>query len=127
MTAAAVEETTYTLSPCNDRLVVRLCPTQTESPGGIVLPGGSQEVPQYADVVVSGPGKFWPELMSRVRTTDGGTETIPSHLQPRHPMSCYAGDRVLINKYAGTPIELNGEKLTILRDEDVLAVVTTAR
>lgn len=118
---AVVEEDTYTLRPCNDRLVVKLCPTQQETPGGIVLPGDSQDVPQYADVVVVGPGKIWSELFSQSSPQDQ-----PRSWQPRLPMSCENGDRIVINKYAGTPIEVNGEKLTILRDEDVLAVVVTA-
>ena len=70
---------------------------------GIILTSAAQEKPQVAEVVAVGPGK----------TVDG--KLVPVQLK--------VGDKVLMSKYSGTEVKVDGEEYTILREEDILAVV----
>ena len=93
------------IRPLHDRVVVkRLEPQEEEVRGGIIIPDTAKEKPQEAEVVAVGPGK---------RKEDGG----------RLPIDVKSGDRVLIGKYSGNEIKLNGDDLTILREDEILAVV----
>ena len=93
------------IRPLHDRVVVkRLEPQEEEVRGGIIIPDTAKEKPQEAEVVAVGPGK---------RKDDGG----------RMPIDVKSGDRVLIGKYSGNEIKLNGDDLTILREDEILAVV----
>lgn len=69
----------------------------------IILTSAAQEKPQVAEVVAVGPGK----------TVDG--KLVPVQLK--------VGDKVLMSKYSGTEVKVDGEEYTILREEDILAVV----
>lgn len=93
-----------TLKPLADNLVIRPIDAPTESPGGIVLPDASQERQQRGLVMSVGPGR---------RDDDGC----------RISMSVEEGQTVLFSRYAGTEIELDGEKVLICREADVLAVI----
>ena len=92
------------LKPLHDRVVVRSTDAETRSPGGIVIPDNAREKPTQGQVLAVGPG----------RITDDGTNI---------PMSLTVGDRVLFGQYAGQKVKINGEEVTILREEDVLAIV----
>jgi chaperonin GroES len=93
------------IRPLHDRVVVkRLEPQEEETRGGIIIPDTAKEKPQEAEVVAVGPGK---------RKDDGG----------RFPIDVKSGDRVLIGKYSGNEIKLNGDDLTILREDEILAVI----
>jgi chaperonin GroES len=87
-----------TIKPLADRVLVR--PAQAEEKvGGIIIPDTAKEKPQHGSVIAVG----------------GGTKD--------EEMVLKAGDEVLYGKYAGTEVELDGEKLLIMRQSDVLAVV----
>jgi chaperonin GroES len=92
------------LKPLGNRVVVE--PTEQEdiTAGGIVLPETAKEKPQKGKILSVGPGD---------RDEDG----------KRIPMDVSVGDSVLYAKYAGTEIKIDGKKLLILRETDLLAIV----
>ena len=93
------------LKPLGDRLVIKPLEGEEVTPSGIVLPETAKEKPQKGEVLAVGPG---------ARDEDG----------KRIVMDVKAGDRVLFAKYAGTEIKIDNEKVLILRESDVLAIVT---
>jgi chaperonin GroES len=93
------------LKPLGDRLVIKPLEQEEVTASGIVLPETAKEKPQKGEVLSAGPG---------ARDEDG----------KRIAMDVKAGDKVLFAKYAGTEIKIDGEKLLILRESDVLAIVT---
>ena len=92
------------LKPLADRLVVEPLEQEDVTTGGIFLPETAKEKPQQGKVVAAGPG----------RVDDDGK---------RVNMEVKVGDRVLYAKYSGTEIKLDGKKVLILREADILAVV----
>jgi chaperonin GroES len=92
------------LKPLADRLVVEPNEQEEVTAGGIILPETAKEKPQQGKVIAAGPG----------RTDDKGK---------RVDMEVKLGDRVLYAKYSGTEIKLEGKKVLILRESDILAVV----
>ena len=89
-----------TIKPLSDRVVIKMLEAEETTKGGI---SAAQEKPQVAEVVAVGPGK----------TVDG--KLVPVQLK--------VGDKVLMSKYSGTEVKVDGEEYTILREEDILAVV----
>ena len=92
------------IRPLHDRIVAKRVDREEEVRGGIIIPDTAKEKPQEAEVVAVGPGKL----------DDKGN---------RSPMDVKAGDRILIGKYAGSEIKLDGEEHVILREDEVLAVI----
>lgn len=94
------------LKPLGSRVVVEPIEQEEVTAGGIVLPETAKEKPQKGVILSVGPGD---------RDEDG----------KRIPMDVKEGDTVLFAKYAGTEIKVEGKKLLILRESDLLAVVET--
>ena len=92
------------LKPLGDRLVVKPLEEEEVTPSGIVLPETAKEKPQKGEVLAVGPG---------ARDDDG----------KRIEMDVSVGDKVLFAKYGGTEIKIDTEKLLILRESDVLAIL----
>jgi chaperonin GroES len=92
------------LKPLGNRVVVEPVEQDEVTPGGIVLPETAKEKPQKGKVLSIGPGE-----------RDDNGKYIP--------MDVKAGDTVLYAKYSGTEIKLDGKKLLILRETDLLAIV----
>lgn len=92
------------LKPLGDRLVVEPMEQEQTTPSGLVLPETAKEKPQEGEVIAIGPG----------RLDDNGN---------RVAMDVAIGDRVLYAKYGGTEIKIDGKKLLILKESDVLAIV----
>lgn len=92
------------LKPLGDRLVVKPLEGEEVTPGGIVLPETAKEKPQKGEVLAVGPG---------ARDEEG----------KRIKMDVSVNDKVLFAKYAGTEIKIDGEKLLILRESDILAIL----
>jgi chaperonin GroES len=92
------------LKPLGDRLVVMPLEDEEVTPSGIVLPETAKEKPQKGEVLSVGPG---------ARDDDG----------KRIEMDVSVGDKVLFAKYGGTEIKMDGDKLLILRESDVLAIL----
>jgi chaperonin GroES len=93
------------LKPLGSRVVVEPLEENEVTAGGIVLPETAKEKPQKGTVLAVGPGD---------RDEDG----------KRIPMDVAVNDTVLFAKYGGTEIKVDGKKLLILRESDLLAIVT---
>ena len=91
------------IKPLADRVVIKMVETEETTKSGIILAGAAKEKPQVAEVVAVGPGGV----------VDG----------KEIKMELVVGDRVLISKYAGTEVKLDGVEYTILRQADVLAKI----
>ncbi|MDR1260777.1 MAG: co-chaperone GroES [Oscillospiraceae bacterium] len=91
------------IEPLADRVVVRMIEAEETTESGIILAGSAKEKPQVAAIIAVGPGGL----------VDG----------KEVKMYVNVGDKVLIGKYAGTEVKLDGEEYTILRQSDILAVV----
>lgn len=93
------------LIPLEDRLLVSVEGPSETTAGGIIIPGTVSERPNRGRVLASGRGR---------RNKKGSVR----------PLDVSVGDTVLFSSYAGTKVEIGGEELLILREEDVLAIVT---
>lgn len=91
------------IKPLADRVVIKFLEAEEKTAGGIILTGTAKEQPQIAEVLAVGPGGV----------IDG--KEIKMELK--------VGDKVLISKYAGTEVKLEGEEYTILKQSDILAIV----
>ena len=91
------------LLPLGDRVVLKQLEAEETTKSGIVLPGQNKEKPQQAEVIAVGPGGV----------VDGNK--VEMYVKP--------GDKVLTSKYSGTEVKVDGNEYTILRQEDILAVV----
>ena len=87
------------IKPLADRVLIKMVESEETTKSGIILSSGSKEKPQIAEVVAVGPG----------------TEEVKMEIK--------LGDKVIINKYSGTEVKYEGEEYTIVKQEDVLAIV----
>ncbi len=92
------------LRPLNDRVIIKRVEEEAMSAGGIVLPDSAKEKPSRGEVVAAGTGAV----------NDKGDV---------RPMAVKVGDKVLFGKYAGTEVEVNGDELLVMREDDIIAVV----
>jgi len=102
--AATATKAKIKFRPLEDRVLVMQSESEEMTAGGIVLPDTAREKPQRGQVVAAGPGKL----------LDSGE---------RGALDVKVGDEVYYGKYAGTEVEMDGEKYVILRENDILAVV----
>jgi len=102
--AATATKTKIKFRPLDDRVLVEVGDSEEVTSGGIVLPDTAREKPQRGTVIAAGPGKL----------LDSGE---------RGELGVQVGDEVYYGKYAGTEVEMQGEKYVILRESDILAVV----
>ena len=91
------------IQPLADRVLVEPVKEGDEKKGGIIIPDTAKEKPQEAEIVAVGPGG----------NIDGKTVV----------MEVKVGDKVLISKYSGTEVKLDGVEYTILKQSDILAIV----
>ena len=91
------------LKPLADRVVLKQIEAEEKTQGGIILTSAGQEKPEIYEVIVVGPGGV----------VDGNEVK----------MEVKAGDKVIMGKYTGTTVKLDGEEYTIVRQSDILAVV----
>ena len=92
------------IRPLHDRIIVKRFEGEEKTKGGIIIPDTAKEKPQEAKVVAVGKGKI---------TDDGKLQ----------PMEVQKGDRILVGKYSGTEIKIDGEEHLIMREEDILGVI----
>lgn len=92
-----------TIKPLADRVVIKMTEAEDTTKSGIILAANAKEKPQIAEVVAVGPGGI----------VDG----------KEVKMEIKVGDKVLINKYAGTEVKVDGEESIIVRQSDILAIV----
>jgi chaperonin GroES len=96
-----------TLRPLHDRVLITRVEEQETVKGGIIIPDTAKEKSQEGAVVAVGTGK---------RLEDGSIS----------PMDVKAGDRILFGKYSGTEIKLDGKDFLILREDEIVGILTTA-
>jgi len=93
-----------TIKPLEDRVLVKPAEAETKTKSGIFIPEGAKEKPLQGKVMAIGQGKL----------ADDGSRTA---------LTVRKGDTVVYGKYSGTEIEINGEKLLILRENELLGVM----
>lgn len=93
------------LKPLNDRVLVKRLESEEKTAGGLFIPDTAKEKPSKGSVIAVGPGKI-------------------DEAGKRIPMSVNPGDEVLFNKYAGTEVKLDGVDHLVMREEDILAIIT---
>lgn len=103
-TATAEPKLKVNVRPLDDRVLVKPAEAEDKTKNGIYLPEGAKEKPMMGKIIATGPGKL----------ADDGTRT---------PTSVKKGDTVVYGKYAGTEIEIEGEKYIIVRENELLGVV----
>jgi len=91
--------------PLYDRVLVKRVSAEQKTAGGLIIPDSAKEKPQEALVMAVGNG----------RVLEGGAVRA---------MSVKLGDKILFGKYTGDEIKLEGEEMLILREEDILAVLS---
>ena len=95
------------IRPLHDRVVVKRMEEKEVVRGGIVIPDTAKEKPQEGEILAVGNGKI----------LDNGTKV---------PMDVKVGDRILFGKYSGSEIKIEGEEYLIMREDDILAILTGA-
>lgn len=93
------------LTPLHDRILVRRVEEEETTQGGIVIPDTAKDKPQEGEIIAVGTGK----------NEEGGKV---------RPLDVHEGDRILFGKYAGSEIKIDGEELLIMREDDVLGILT---
>ena len=101
---AAASSVATKIAPLADRAVVQPLEESTQMRGGLYIPDTAKENPQQGKIVAVGPGRY--EKDKRV------------------PMEVKVGDTVLYGKYSGSELTVNGEQVMILRESDILAIVS---
>ncbi len=92
------------IRPLGDRVLVKPLEEKEISKGGIIIPDSAKEKPQEAEVVALGTGK---------RDDDGKLIEFTVKI----------GDKVLVSKYGGTEVKVEGDSYTIMREDDILGII----
>jgi chaperonin GroES len=92
------------IRPLGDRLLVKRLEEAEESRGGIIIPDTAKEKPMQGEVIATGPGRV---------LDDGKIQQL----------EVKTGDRILMSKYAGTEVKIDGAEYLILREDDVLGII----
>jgi chaperonin GroES len=95
-------------TPLHDRVLVKRIEGEDKTKGGLIIPDSAKEKPQEGEVVAVGEGA----------RKDSG-ELIP--------MAVKAGDRILFGKWSGTEVKLDGQELLIMKESDILGVLSDKR
>lgn len=94
--------------PLHDRILIKRIEEQETVKGGIIIPDTAKEKPQEGEVIAVGTG----------RKTEEGKVV---------PLDVKAGDRILFGKYSGTEIKINDQEYLILKEDEVLGVIESAK
>ncbi len=95
-------------TPLHDRVLVRRVESEEITSGGLIIPDSAKEKPQEGEIVSCGEGA----------RKDSG-ELIP--------MAVKAGDKILFGKWSGTEVKIDGEDLLIMKESDVLGIITATK
>ncbi|MEK7855610.1 MAG: co-chaperone GroES [Acidobacteriota bacterium] len=96
------------ITPLHDRVIIRrIEDTVNQTAGGLFIPDSAKEKPQEGEVIAAGQGKY----------KEDGT---------RQGLDVKAGDRVLFGKYSGSEIKLDGEEYLIMREDEILGIISRA-
>ena len=92
------------IRPLHDRVIVRRMDEEKTSPGGIVIPDSAAEKPVRGEVLAIGKGKL---------LENGDVR----------PLDVKVGDKILFGKYSGTEVNVDGEDLLVMREDDITAII----
>ena len=92
------------IRPLHDRVIVKRLEEERTSPGGIVIPDSAAEKPSQGKVVAIGKGKI---------LEDGSVRALDVKV----------GDKILVGKYSGTEVKVDGDDLLVMREEDIMAII----
>ena len=96
------------IKPLHDRVIIRRIEDDTnQTAGGLFIPDSAKEKPQEGEVIAAGEGKY---------KEDGSRQTL----------DVKEGDRILFGKYSGSEIKLDGEELLIMREDEILGIISRA-
>jgi chaperonin GroES len=95
------------IQPLHDRVLVKRIDEAEQIRGGIIIPDTAKEKPQEGEVIAAGAGKY---------RKDGS----------RQALDVKPGDRVLLGKYSGSEVKLEGEELLIIREDEILGIIKRA-
>jgi chaperonin GroES len=98
---------TTNIQPLHDRVIVKRIDEGEQVRGGIIIPDSAKEKPQEGEVIAAGLGKY---------KEDGS----------RQALDVKTGDRILFGKYGGSDIKVDGEDVLIMREDEILGVITRA-
>ena len=96
------------VTPLRDRVLVRRLEADEQKVGSIIIPDSAKEKPQQAEVIAVGSG----------RVLENGS---------REPLSVKAGDKVLVGKWSGSDVKIDGVEYLILKEDEILGVVEPVR
>ncbi|HMS43661.1 MAG TPA: co-chaperone GroES [Pyrinomonadaceae bacterium] len=97
-----------TITPLHDRVIVRRIEDNVnQTAGGLFIPDSAKEKPQEGEVIAAGAGKY----------KENGE---------RQSLDVKTGDRVLFGKYSGSEIKIDGEELLIMREDEILGIISRA-
>lgn len=91
--------------PLHDRVLIRRLEGETKTAGGVIIPDTAQEKPQEGEVVSAGSG---------ARSEDGKVT----------PLDVKKGDKVLFGKWSGTEVKIDGEELIIMKESDIMGIIS---
>ncbi len=95
------------IKPLHDRVIVKRIEEDTTTSGGIIIPDSAKEKPQEGEIIAVGEGKY---------KEDGSRQTL----------DVKEGDRVLFGKYSGSEITIDGEELLMMREDEILGIISRA-
>ncbi len=96
------------IKPLHDRVIVRRIEDNVnQTAGGLFIPDSAKEKPQEGEVIAAGEGKY---------KEDGSRQTL----------DVKTGDRILFGKYSGSEIKIDGEELLIMREDEILGIISRA-
>jgi chaperonin GroES len=96
---------TLKFRPLQDRLLIKRLTEEQKTKGGIIIPDTAKEKPQEGEVIAVGAGKF----------LDSGKI---------QPLEVKVGEKILFGKYSGNEIKIEGEEYVIVREDDVLGIIS---
>lgn len=94
--------------PLHDRVLLKRIEQEAKTAGGIIIPDTAKEKPMEAEVIAVGPGTY----------NEDGDERVKLDVQ--------AGDIVLISKWAGTEIQIDGQELLVVKESDIMGIIEDA-
>ena len=92
--------------PLHDRVLIEVLDSSEKTAGGIIIPDTAQEKPQEGEIIAVGSGS---------KSEDGKVT----------PLDLSVGDKVLFGKWSGTEVKINGEELCIMKESDIMGIITT--
>jgi len=103
-----VKKMATSIKPLHDRVIVRrIDDASNQTAGGLFIPDSAKEKPQEGEVIAAGDGKY----------KENGE---------RQALDVKEGDRVLFGKYSGSEIKIDGEELLIMREDEILGIISRA-